>query len=59
MFKELPKAIQQKIIKYLEADNFVAAKELHDTYCSKLCSRRIVELSTLPINSTHYIENMD
>ncbi len=32
MFIDLPQPIQQQVLYYLEADNFTAAKQLHDQY---------------------------
>jgi hypothetical protein len=32
MLIDLPQPIQQQVIYYLEANNFIAAKELHDSY---------------------------
>ncbi|HVV69595.1 MAG TPA: hypothetical protein VHE99_11300 [Gammaproteobacteria bacterium] len=32
MLIDLPQPIQQQVVYYLEADNFIAAKELHDQY---------------------------
>lgn len=32
MFNQLPKTLQQKILCYLEANNFIAAKQLRDNY---------------------------
>ena len=40
MFSELPKEIQVKVEKYLAADNFKAAKAVHDSWLdqSKKCA---------------------
>ncbi len=32
MFAQLPETIKQRVIKYLEANDFPAAKQLHDSW---------------------------
>jgi hypothetical protein len=35
MFEQLPETIQRKVIEYLNSNNFVAAKQLHDAWINQ------------------------
>ena len=35
MYDDLPQQLKQKVLDYLRADDFIAAKELHDSWMAE------------------------